>query len=222
VRIVGELQALGYHVSGRTVSRYRRLLRQRPPSQNWRTFLRNHGSEIWAVDLFTVQTLALRTLYAIVFIAHGRRRIVNVKVTEHPTAQWIWRQLIEATPWNTRPQYLLRDHDRSYGKDFIQRAARIGIATIVTPIHAPNANAVAERVIGTLRRECLDHMIVVNERHLMRVLREYVEHYNAKRPHRSLTLDSPDGRPPQPIPLSGRVVSQPVLGGLHQGYEWVA
>jgi transposase InsO family protein len=222
VRIVGELRALGYDVSARTVRRYRQRARRRPPSQTWRTFLHNHASAIWAVDLFTVQTLTFRTVYVLVFIAHGRRRIVHVNVTEHPTAQWIWRQLIEATPWGGQPRYLIRDHDRSYGKDFIQRAARIGIATIVTPVHAPNANAIAERVIGTLRRDCLDHIIVLNERHLLHVLREYVEHYNEMRPHRSLALDSPDGRPPQLAPKSGHVVCRAVLGGLHHEYGWAA
>ena len=187
-----------------------------------RTFLHNHTSAIWAVDLFTVQTLMLRTVYALVFITHGRRRVIHVNVTRHPTAQWIWRQVVEATPWGAQPRYLIRDHDRSYGNDFIQRAARIGITTIVSPIRAPNANAVAERVIGTLRRECLDHMIVLNERHLLQVLREYVEHYNRKRPHRSLALDSPDGRSPQPINKSDRVLSRSVLGGLHHEYEWAA
>jgi transposase InsO family protein len=137
-----------------------------------RTFLQNHASAIWAVDLFPVQTLTLRTIYALVFIAHGRRRIVHVNVTRHPTAQWIWQQVVEATPWGARPRYLIRDHDRSYGTDFVQRAARIGITTIVTPVHAPNANAVAERVTGTLRRECLDHLIVLGERHLLQVLSE--------------------------------------------------
>lgn len=216
------LRALSYDVSARTVRRYRQRALRRPPSQTWRTFLHNHASAIWAVDLFTVQTLTLRTIYAIVFIAHGRRRIVHLNVTQHPTAQWICRQLFEATPWGIQPRYLIRDHDRSYGKDFIQRAARIGIATIVTPVHAPNANAIAERVIGTLRRECLDHVIVLNERHLLHVLHEYMQHYNAKPPHRSLDLDSPDGRPPQLIPKTGRVISRPVLGGLLHEYEWAA
>src|SRR6266545_7011788 len=138
VRIVG---ALGYDVSTRTVRRYRPRVLRRPPSQGWRTFLHNHASEIWAVDLFTVQTLTLRTVYVLVFIAHGRRRVIHVNVTQHPTAQWIWRQVGEATPWGAQPRYLIRDHDGSYGKDFIQHAARIGITTIVTPVHAPNANA---------------------------------------------------------------------------------
>jgi transposase InsO family protein len=222
VRIVGELRALGYEVSARTVRRYRQHALRRPPSQSWRTFLRNHAAQIWAVDLFTVQTLTFRTIYALVFIAHDRRRIVHVNVTRHPTAPWIWRQLIEATPWGEQPRYLIRDRDRSYGRDFVAHAARLGIKTVLTPVHAPNANAVAERVIGTLRRECLDHVIVLNERHLLHVLREYVKHYNAKRPHRSLALDSPDGRPPQSPVGSSRVVSRAVLGGLHHEYEWAA
>ncbi len=195
---------------------------QRPPSQSWRTFLHNHAPDIWAADLFTVQTLTFRTLYVFVVITHGRRRIRHWNVTEHPTAVWIWRQLIEATPYGQRPRFLIRDRDRSYGADFIPKAARIGIATVLTPVWAPNANAIAERVIGTLRRECLDHLIVFNERHLRRVLLEYVRHYNRMRPHRSLALDSPEGRPPQRRPPSGRVQSRPVLGGLHHEYEWVA
>jgi transposase InsO family protein len=222
VRIVGELRAMGYAVSPRTVDRYRRAAQRRPPSQRWRTFLRNHAPHIWAVDLFTVQTLTMKTVYAIVFIAHDRRRIMHVNVTTHPTAQWIWRQLFEATPWGIQPRYLIRDRDRSYGNEFIVRAARLGVATILTPVRAPNANAVGERVIGTLRRDCLDHMIIVNERHLRYVLRKYVEHYNAKRPHRSLALDSPHGRPPQQITEAARLVSRPVLGGLHYEYEWAA
>ena len=223
VRIVGELRALGFTVSSRTVHRYRREVLRRPPSQSWRTFLQNHTKEIWAVDLFTVQTVTLQTLYAIVFIGHDRRRIVHVNVTRHPTAEWVWRQLLEATPWGTQPQHLIRDRDRCYGSDFVARASRIGIHTILTPVRAPNANAVAERVIGTLRRECLDHMIVVNERHLARVLREYVEHYNAMRPHRALGLDSPHGRAPQKKPGdSAEVVRHQVLGGLQSEYKWAA
>ena len=223
VRIVGELRALGFTVSARTVHRYRREVLRRPPSQSWRTFLENHAKDIWAVDLFTTQTVTLQTLYAIVFIGHDRRRIVHINVTRHPTAVWVWRQLLEASPWGSQPQHLIRDRDRCYGSDFIARASRIGIHTILTPVHAPNANAVAERVIGTLRRECLDHMIVLNERHLSRVLREYVEHYNAKRPHRALGLDSPRGRPPQPKPgRSAEVVRHQVPGGLQSEYEWAA
>ena len=170
-----------------------------------------------------MQTVTLRTLYAIVFIAHDRRRIVHVNVTRHPTAEWVWRQLLEATPWGVQPRHLIRDRDRCYGSDFVAKASRIGIHTILTPVRAPNANAVAERVIGTLRRECLDHMIVLNERHLSRVLREYVDHYNATRPHRTLGLDSPHGRGPRARPSpSAKVVRREVLGGLQGEYEWAA
>ena len=144
---------LGFEVSARTVSRYRRQALRRPPSQSWRTFLRNHASSIWAADLFTVQTLAFRTLYVLIVIDHDRRRIRHWNVTEHPNAPWIWQQMIEATAWGEQPGFLIRDRDRSYGGDFIARARRLGIETILTPVHAPNANAIAERVIGTLRRE---------------------------------------------------------------------
>ncbi len=171
--------------------------------------------DIWAVDLFTVQTVTLQTLYAIVFIGHDRRRIVHVRVTRHPTAGWVLRQLLEATPWGMQPRHLIRDRDRCYGSEFVTSAARIGIHAILIPVRAPNANAVAERVIGTLRRECLEQMIVLNEHHLSRVLREYVEHYSATRPHRTLGLDSPRGRAPQKKPgSSARVVRHQVLGGL--------
>jgi putative transposase len=222
VRIVGELRALGFEVSARTVRRYRQHALRRPPSQSWRTFLRNHLSEIWAADLFTVQTLTFRTFYVLVVIDHERRRIRHWNVTEHPNATWIWRQLIAATPWGERPRFLIRDRDSSYGGTFIARARRIGIETVLTPVRAPNANAVAERVIGTLRRECLDHVIPLGERHLRRVLSEYVEHYNAMRPHRTLALDSPAGRPPHQRRRGDRLVSGSVLGGLHHEYRWAA
>ena len=222
VRIVGELRALGFEVSARTVSRYRRQALRRPPSQSWRTSLRNHASSIWAADLFTVQTLTFRTRSVFVVIDHGRRRIPHWNVTEHPIAPWIWRQMIEATAWGQQPGFLIRDRDRSDGGNFIARARRIGIETILTPLRAPNANAIAERVIGTLRRECLDHVIAVNERHRRRVLGQYVQHYNAMRPHRSLALDSPERRKPVQRMPSQRVVSKPVLGGLHHEYRWAA
>ena len=171
-RLVGELQTLGYDVSVRTVRRYRHAARRRPPSQRWRTFLRNHAPHIWATDLFTVQTVTLRTLYVQVVISHDRRRIEHWNVTRHPTAPWIWQQLLEATGWGRQPRFLIRDRDRCFGGDFVARAAGIGITTILTPVRAPNANAIAERVIGTLRRECLDYLIVINERHLRSVLGE--------------------------------------------------
>ncbi len=221
-RLVGELQALGFDVSVRTVRRYRHTARRRPPSQRWRTFLRNHAPHIWATDLFTVQTVTFRTLYVQIVISHDRRRIEHWNVTRHPRAAWIWQQLLEATAWGRQPRFLIRDRDRCFGGDFVARAAGIGVTTILTPVRAPNANAIAERVIGTLRRECLDHVIVINERHLRRVLNEYVQHYNTMRPHRSLGLDAPEGRSPTNSFPGARLRRRAVLGGLHREYRWAA
>ena len=153
------------------------------------------------------------------FIAHGRRELAHVNVTANPTAAWVWRQVIEATPWGNKPRHLLRDRDAVYGCDFRQRARRIGIDAIATPIHAPKANAIAERVIGTLRRECLDHLIILNEQHLRSVLAEFVEYYNLKRSHRTLSLQTPVQ---VPRAVEGPVRSRPVLGGLHHVYERAA
>jgi transposase InsO family protein len=223
VRIQGELRKLGYHVSARSVRRYRRAVKRRPPSQSWRTFVQNHAPHIWAADFLTVQIITFHTLYVFFFITHRRRRLVHLNVTAHPTAEWVWRQLIEATPYRQQPRYLIRDRDTCYGGHFIPRAARLGIQTLLTPVLAPKANAIAERLVGTLRRECLDHLIIFNEQHLRRVLAEYAAHYNATRPHRALELDAPNG----PIaraapPSSGRIVARSVLGGLHHEYEWLA
>jgi transposase InsO family protein len=223
VRIVGELRALGFAVSARTVRRYRDTARRRPPSQSWRTFLHNHSAHMWAVDLFTVQTISMRTLYAVVFISHERRRIEHVNVTAHPTAAWLRRQLIEATPWGAQPRFLIRDRDRSYGGDWVAWTDRLGIRSVLTPVRAPNANAIAERAIGTIRRECLDHVLVLNERHLRHVLRAFVQHYNSQRPHRSLSLDAPDRREPQRKPRPSALVQRrEVLGGLIHEYDWAA
>jgi putative transposase len=220
VRIRGELRKLGYEVGAESIRRYRRQAGRRPPSQSWRTFLRNHAPHIWAADFFTVPTVGLQTLYVFFFITHGRRRLVHLNVTAHPTAEWVWRQLIAATPWAQQPRYLIRDRDRCYGGAFIPRAAELGIQTLLTPIHAPKANAIAERVIGTMRRECLDHLIIFNERHLRRLLKEYAQHYNRGRPHRSLDLAPPDERPVRLIAMAGgRVKARPVLGGLFHEYE---
>ena len=218
-RIRGELLKLGIVVSNRSIRRYRWRGPARSPSQTWRTFLANHAHHLWAADLLTVPTLTLKTLYVLVFIAHGRRELVHVNVTASPTAAWVWRQLIEATPWGKKPRHLLRDRDAVYGRNFRQRARRIGIDGIATPIHAPKANAIAERVIGTLRRECLNHMIVLDERHLASILNEFVRYYNQERPHRTLELQTPE---PRPRPVTGPIQSRPVLNGLHHVYERAA
>ena len=142
---MGELRKLGYEVSTQTVRRYRERAMKRPPSQSWRTFLRNHAPHIWATDFFTVQTLTLKTLYVSLFISHDRRQLVHLNVTPHPRAEWVWQQLIEATPWGQQPKFLIRDRDCCYGGVFNPRAARLGIEAILTPIRAPKANAIAER-----------------------------------------------------------------------------
>ncbi len=174
---------------------------------------------LWAADLLTVPTVTFKTLYVLPFIAHGRRELVHVNVTANPTAAWVWRQLIEATPWATKPRHLLRDRDAVYGRDFGQRARRIGIGAIATPVRSPRANAVAERIIGTLRRECLDHFIVVDELHLSSILPEFRRIYNEERPHRRLGLQTPE---PRLRPTAGPVRSHPVLSGLHHAYTRAA
>jgi putative transposase len=218
-RIRGELRKLGITVSRRSVQRYRQRGPARPPSQTWRTFLANHAQAIWAVDLCTVQTLTFRTLYVFAVVAHGRRDLAHLNATAHPTAAWVWRQLVEATAWGRRPRFLLRDRDAVYGGDVAQRAAALGVETLLAPARAPRANAVAERVIGTLRRECLDHLIVLSERHLCTVLAEFIRYYNCNRPHRTLRLQTPR---PQVVTARGPIWARPVLGGLHHAYERAA
>jgi transposase InsO family protein len=218
-RIRGELLKLGLVVSKRSIQRYRRRGPASPSSQTWRTFLANHAHHMWAADLLTVHTLTFKTLYVLVFIAHGRRELVHVNVTANPTAAWVWRQLIQATPWGTKPRHLLHDRDAVYGRDFRQRARRIGIDAIATPVASPRANAIVERFIGTLRRECLDQLIILDEQHLRSVLAEFVEYYNLERPHRTLRLETPL---PVSRPVEGTVQSRPVLGGLHHVYQRAA
>ncbi|MDQ3701113.1 MAG: integrase core domain-containing protein [Chloroflexota bacterium] len=220
-RIRGELLKLGIAVGNGSIRRYRWRPAPRPPGQTWGTFLRHHAPAIWAADLLTIQTLTCKTLYMLFFITHGRRELIHAAVTAHPTAAWVWQQLIEATPWGRKPRYLIRDRDRVYGGDFVPRAQAIGIDTLLTPFHAPKANAIAERVVRTLRNECLDHVLILNERHLRGVLAEYLAYYNADRPHRSLALE-----PPRPMGRSpaapAEIRSRPVLGGLHHVYRRAA
>ena len=220
-RIRGELLKLGIVVSNRSIRRYRWRGLRRPPSQSWRTFLANHAHAIWAADLFVVQTLTFKTLYVLLFIAHGQRELVHLAVTAHPTAAWVWRQVVEATAWGKRPKHLIRDRDAVYGHDFRARAKALGVETVLTPVRSPRANAIAERVIGTLRRECLDHLIPLDERHLRTVLAEYVDYYNSERPHRTLQLETPL-LATRPAAGAGAVTGRPVLGGLHHTYARAA
>ena len=218
-RIRGELLSLGIIVSNRSIRRYRWREPARAPSQTWRTFLTNHRPQIWATDLLTVHTLTFRTLYVLFFIAHDRRTLLHFNVTSHPTAAWVWRQLVEATAWGRRPRYLIRDRDRVFGGDFAARAKGFGIETLLSPVRAPRANAIAERMVRTFRNDCLDHLIVMNEQHLVALLKEYTDYYNTHRPHRSLDLQAPV---PDQLPRAGPIRARSILGGLHHAYERAA
>jgi len=218
-RLRGELLKLGIVVSNRSIRRYRWRKPRPLGSQRWRTFLSNQLRGIWAADLFVIQTLTFRTLYVFFCIRHERRELLHYNVTASPTAAWIWHQLLEATPWGWQPKYLIHDRDAAYGGDFDRQLASLGIAGVRTPPRAPNANAVAERIVRTIRTECLDHLIVIDERHLRVVLGEFADYYNRDRPHRSLGLQSPL---PGSVRVRGRVVSRPVLGGLHHVYARAA
>lgn len=218
-RIRGELLKLGLIVSARSIRRYRRPVPARPPSLVWRTFLRNEITGIWAADLFVVQMLTFKTLYVLFFIEHARRHLVQFNVTKHPTVAWVWQQLLNATPEGRQPRYLVHDRDGVYGVDFDARLRRLGIRGIRTPVMAPKANAVAERMVGTFRRECLDYMIVLNQQQLQSRLSEFVAYYNRDRPHRSLALRTPEVTERA---TSGALRCRAILGGLHHSYEWAA
>jgi hypothetical protein len=213
-RIHGELLKLGIDVSQSTVANY--MVRGRkPPSQGWLTFLRNHANGIAAIDLFVVPTIGFRLLYGFVVLNHGRRQIVHVGTTYHPTAEWLARQITEAFPWETAPDHLIRDRDCAYGHVFRQRLSAMGIRDGPIAPRSPWQNGYAERVIGSIRRELLDHVIVTDEVHLRRLLRDYADYYNSWRTHLGLAKDTPLTRPVQ---HRGRIISVPKLGGLHHAY----
>src|SRR5450759_2311226 len=214
-RIRGELLKLGIDVSKRSIRRYRWRKPTPVGTQTWRTFLSNEFRGIWAADLLVVQTVGYRIGYVLFFITHDRRELVHFKVTSNPTVAWIWQQVVEATPWGRRPDYLIHDRAAVYGRDFGARLSKLGITSVRTPFRAPRANAIAERLVRSIRRECLDHVILINERHLRAVLVEYADYYNLDRPHRSLGLQSPLHRP---LVRDGPVTRRPVLGGLHHVY----
>ncbi len=216
-RIHGELLKLGITISQPTVAKY--MVRHRkPPSQTWRTFLTNHVHDVGSVDFFTVPTATFRVFFVFIVLAHQRRRIIHFNVTEHPTTAWTAQQLVEAFPWDTAPRYLLRDRDRIYGDGFTRRVDGMRIDDVRIAPRSPWQNPYAERVIGTIRRECLDHVIVLNERHLRRVLRTSLAYYHRSRCHLALGRDAPDGRAVQG-PERGEVIAFPEVGGLHHCYE---
>jgi putative transposase len=219
-KIHGELLKLGFPLSQTTVAKY--MVRPgRPPSQTWRTFLTNHTSSLLSADFFVVPTAFFKVLFVFVILSHERRRLVHVAVTEHPTSEWVARQLLEAFPWDTAPRYLLRDRDRIYGDSFSEAARWLGIREVLTAPQSPWQNAYVERLIGSIRRECLDHVIVLNESGLRRILKSYFEYYERSRTHLSLEKDAPISRPVQPLG-TGRIVGIPQVGGLHHRYERVA
>ena len=212
-RVHGELLKLGYDVAEATVSKYM-AKRPGPPSQSWRTFVNNHRSAIVAIDFLAVPTATFRVLYVFVVLSLDRRRIVHFNVTDSPTAEWTSLQLIQAFPFDTAPRYVIRDRDSIYGKKVV---ATLGIEEKVIGYQSPWQNGYVERVIGSIRRECLDHVIVFGERHLRRVLREYVAYYHGSRTHLGLGKDAPEPRAIQGKG-EGAVLSAPVLGGLHHRY----
>jgi len=215
-RIHGEMLKLGFDVAQATVSRYIPRGRK-PPSQTWRTFLKNHATVIASVDFFTVPTAAFRVLYVFLVLSHERRRVVHFNVTDSPTAQWTGRQLVQAFPWDTAPRFLLRDRDAIYGPEFLRSVSSLQIEDVRTSPRSPWQNPFVERLIGSIRRECLDHVVIVNENHLRRVLREYLSYYSEARTHLALGKDCPEARAIEP-PEAGRVVALPRVGGLHHRY----
>jgi len=213
-RIHGELLKLGFKVAESTVSKY--MMRHRgPPSQTWRTFLRNHAEAIVAIDLCVVPTLTFERLFAFLVLGHGRRQLLWFAVTRNPTAEWLAQQIVQAFPWNTAPTYLVRDNDGAYGQAFTRRLRTMGIRDRPTSPRSPWQNPYAERLIGTLRRECLDHVLIFGERHLRRILALYSSYYNQTRTHLALRKDAPLRRAVQG---SGTIIATLILFGLHHRY----
>jgi transposase InsO family protein len=219
-RIRNELAKLGIAVAVSSVARY--MVRERkPPSPSWRAFLDNHVKDLVAVDFFVAPIATFGGLFGFLVLAHDRRRVVHFNVTARPTAEWTARQLVQAFPDETAPRYLVRDRDQIYGERVRRMLKVLGVEEVVTAARSPWQNAYAERLIGSLRRECLDHIVVLGEIHLLRILAGYFEYYNRARCHLSLVGDAPEPRPAQG-PELGRVVERPEVGGLHHRYERTA
>jgi transposase InsO family protein len=213
-RIHGELLKLGIDVGQTSVAKYM-AKRRKPPSQGWRTFLRNHADGVAAMDLFVVPTLTFRLLYGLLIMRHDRRRMLWLGVTAHPTAEWIAHQLTEACGWEQPPKYLIRDRDGAYGDVFKRRLCAMGIRDKPTGPRSPWQNGHCERLIGSIRRECLDHVVIFGERHLRHILLSYHDYYNGARTHLALRKDAPISRIVQSI---GAIRATPILGGLHHQY----
>jgi len=222
-RIQAELARLAITVCARTVAKYMRRPYDGTPSPGWRQFLAQHSDEIWACDLFTVQTLWFRTLYVFFVIHHGTRELVHARVTALPNSQWLAQQMLEACELSTEPpQFLIHDRDGSFGAVFDRRVKSLRIKQIRTPIKAPKANAIAERWVRSVRNECLDHRLILGHQRLQRTIDEYLDYYNRWRPHRCLGQRAPCASITQPRRRSGKVTAKPILGGLHHVYQWAA
>lgn len=213
-RIHGELLKLGINVGQTTVAKYM-ARKRRPSSPGWKTFLRNHADGIVAMDMFVVPTVSFRLLYGLLILRHARRELLWLAVTAHPSAQWIAQQLIEAYGWKEPPRYLIRDRDSAYGEAFIRRIRAMGMRDRPISARSPWQNGHVERLIGSIRRDCLDHVVVLGERHLRHLLVSYQKYYNEVRTHLSLQKDAPVRRD---VHRRGRVLPIPVLGGLHHHY----
>jgi transposase InsO family protein len=219
-RIQSELALLGYTVAESTVARY--MIRSpKPPSQTWRAFLKNHIGQTAAIDFFTVPTIGFKVLYVFLVLRHDRRRVVHFNVTTNPTAQWVAQQMVEAFPFEETPRFLLRDRDGVYGEYFRERVRHMGIDEVRIAPRSPWQNPYVEHLIGSIRRECLDHVIVLNEDHLRRILADYFAYHHEARTHLSLDRNSPIPRSVCPVE-QGRVVAKAYLGGLHHRYTRAA
>ena len=215
-RIHGELLKLGITVSQATVSKYM-VRHSKPPSQTWRAFLKNHAIDIVSVDFFTVPTATFRVLFVFLIMSNDRRNVIHFNVTDSPTAVWTGQQIINAFPWDTAPRYILRDRDGKFGEEFNRRVESMGIEQVLIAARSPWQNPYVERLIGSIRRECLDHVIIFNDNNLRRVLRQYFRYYHECRTHLGLEKDCPNTRSVQP-PESGLINSEPMVGGLHHRY----
>ena len=220
-KVHGELLKLGIVVSERTVSGVLRRRKRKPPSQTWRTFIKNHMPDMVGVDFLVVPTIRFRLLFVFVTLSHARRRVVHFNVTANPTAKWTAQQIVQAFPWDTAPRYLLRDRDSIYGDWFRRRVKSMGIEEVLTAYHSPWQHPYVERLHGSIRRECTDHVIVLGERHLRRMLRSYFEYYHEDRTHLGLDKETPLERPiSSRVSPSAKLIELPRLGGLHHRYEW--
>ena len=223
--IRGELLKLGMHVCKRTVQKYMRTVRtQQPRGQTWATFLRYHAAQVWACDFLQITDLFSRPLFAFFLIELKSRRVIHVGVTRSPSDAWVAQQLREATPYGQAPKYLIRDNDGKFGPCFARVATTSAIEMLKTPYHAPRANAICERFMRSVRQECLDHLLILQERQLQRILNAYVLYFNQARPHQGIAQQIPERR--RSVPSSqdagGKVIALPVMGGLHHDYRWAA